>query len=581
LESKSGNIFDFSLTKRILRGAAPYRARYTLTGLLVVVLAALGPVRPALIQVAVDEHIPNHNMDGLLFIFLLVSGLMMLEAVMQFYQTYLANWVAESVTLDLRSQLFRHVMGFRLRYFDRTPVGQFVTRLIGDIDGIAQIFSDGFLNIFGDILKLVAIIGYMLWLDWQLTLVVLIPVPVLIIATRIFQLAIKKAFNDVRNQVARMNVFIQEHVTGMSIIRIFGMEKAEKAKFSAINREHMEAHIRSVWAFSIFFPVVELLSAASVSLLLWWGMRGVLSESLSLGVLLQFILYVFMLYRPIRMLADRFNVLQMGIVNAERVFKVLDTADHTTDSGTISREQVRGDIEFRNVWFAYKDEDWVLRDVSFRVSPGETVAIVGHTGAGKSSVINLLTRFYEHQRGSILLDETPVEDYRLDNLRSHVAVVLQDVFLFSDSILNNITLRYPSITREQVIEAAKAVGAHEFIMRMPGGYDYNAMERGSMLSVGQRQLISFIRAYVANPSILVLDEASSSVDTESELLIQQAIERLTRGRTSIVIAHRLSTVRHADRIIVMDRGQIIEHGTHQQLLDLGGVYKRLFELQFD
>lgn len=560
--------------------AGPYKKKYWLTGMMVVLLALIGPIRPELIKIAIDDKIANHDLNGLLLIFIWVIGLMILEGVVQFYQTYIANWVAQSVTLDLRSKLFKHILGFRLRYFDKTPVGQFVTRLVSDIDGIAQIFSDGILNIAGDILKLLAIIGYMLWLDWQLTLMVLVPVPVLLISTRIFQLSIKKSFNDVRNEVARMNVFIQEHVTGMSLVQIFNMEKAEKAKFEKTNKEHMDANIRSIWAFSIFFPVVELLSAASVSLLIWWGMREVLADTVSIGLLLQFILYVFMLYRPIRMLADRFNVLQMGIVNSERVFKVLDTHDFSDDNGNVESFKFKGDIDFKDVWFAYDDVNWVLKGINLQVKAGETVAIVGSTGAGKSSVINLLTRFYDNQKGEILLDGKTLTDYKLQNLRSNITVVLQDVFLFSDSVLNNITLGDPRISRTQVIEAAKAVGAHEFIMRLPGGYDYNVMERGNMLSVGQRQLISFIRAYVNNPSVLVLDEATGSVDTESENLIQRAIEQLTRGRTSIVIAHRLSTVQRADRIVVMGSGQILETGSHQELLAQNGVYKRLFDLQF-
>jgi len=547
---------------------------------MVVVLALLGPVRPELIKMAVDDKIAHSDMPGLLIIFLWVTLLMLLEGVIQFYQTYLANWVAQSVTLDLRSKLFRHILNFRLRYFDKTPVGQFVTRLVSDIDGIAQIFSDGILNIAGDILKLLAIVGYMLWLDWQLTLVVLIPVPVLLVATRIFQLSIKKSFNDVRNQVARMNVFVQEHVTGMSMVQIFNMEKAEKQKFEHINREHMDANIRCVWAFSIFFPVVELLSAASVSLLIWWGMNEALADTVSIGLLLQFILYVFMLYRPIRMLADRFNVLQMGIVNSERVFKVLDTNDFPDEVISPVEKRIEGQINFDNVWFAYTHDNWVLNGFSLDVNKGETVAIVGSTGAGKSSVINLLTGFYDFQKGDILIDGRSVKDFSLPDLRKQVAVVLQDVFLFSDTVFNNITLGDPGISREAVIEASKAVGAHDFIMRLPGNYDYNVMERGNMLSVGQKQLISFIRAYVSNPSILVLDEATGSVDTESERLIQSAIEKLTVGRTSIVIAHRLSTVQRADRIVVMDKGGIIESGSHTELLAQNGVYKKLFNLQF-
>jgi ATP-binding cassette subfamily B protein len=458
-------------------------------------------------------------------------------------------------------------------------VGTLVTRCISDIETIADIFSQGLLNILGELLKLIVVIAVMFVISWQLTLYSLLPMPFLVLAMVVFKNAIKRSFQSVRTQVSRLNAFVQEHIVGMSIVQVFNREAKEKAKFEHINREHRRAHIRAIWAYSVFFPVVEILSAVSLAFLVWWGVGGVLEDKVKPGELVAFILFIYMLYRPIRQLADRFNVLQMGIVGSERVFKVLDTQDRIEDSG-ILKEGIRGDIEFRNVWFAYQDEDWVLQDLSFSVKEGQTVAFVGATGAGKSSVINLLNRFYEFQKGDILVEGKSVRNYDVAYLRSQVAVVLQDVFLFSDSILNNITLNNKDISREEVMKATAAVGASSFVERLPGAYDYDVKERGGMLSVGQRQLISFIRAYVYKPRILILDEATSSVDTESELLIQTAIDKLTQNRTSIVIAHRLSTIQKADKIIVLDKGRIVEQGSHQELLEQEGVYKGLFDLQF-
>lgn len=559
----------------------PYRSKFILTGVLVIALAGIVWVRPWLIGRAVDNEIANGDAEGLLRVFLLVVGLLIIEALLQFYQTYWANWVAQSVTLDLRSKLYEHVLRFKLKYFDRTPVGTFVTRLVSDIDGIADVFSNGILSVIGDLLKLTVVIIVMFSISWKLTLIILIPIPILLIATRIFQKAIKKAFIKVRNEVSRINVFVQEHVTGMSIVQLFHREAREKEKFVAINKEHRKANIASIWAFSIFFPIVELLSAGSIALLLWFGVRGVIDETITLGDILSIILFVFMLYRPIRQLADRFNVLQMGIVNSERVFKLFDSDEFIPDEGTRDDVNFTGNIEFKNIWFAYKEEDWVLKDVSFEVKEGETLAFVGATGAGKSSVINLLSRFYEYQKGSILVDGEDLKNVQLSAVRQNIAVVLQDVFLFSDSIHNNVTLYNQDISREKVIEAAKAVGAHDFIAQLPGTYDYDVKERGGMLSVGQRQLLAFMRAYLYDPKILILDEATSSVDTESEELIQEATIKLTKGRTSIVIAHRLSTIQNADRIIVMDKGRVLESGKHQELLQQNGAYKKLYELQFD
>lgn len=576
----SGKAWDLKLFQRVFKYVKPYRKEFYFTALLVVILAILAPIRPYLIQYMIDEKVAISDLVGVRNITLLLIGIMVFEAVIQFYQSYLANWLGQTIIKDIRIQLYRHVLSFKLKYFDRTPIGTLVTRNVSDIETISNIFAQGILVIFGDILKLLAIIVVMLYTDWLLTLISLVPIPILIFATSIFKKVIKKAFQDVRTQVSNLNSFVQERVTGMKIIQIFNRESVESAQFETMNRKHKDAHIRTVWAYSVFFPVVEMLSASSLGLLVWWGTKGVIAGHTSLGDLIAFILYIYMLYRPIRQLADRFNTLQLGMVSSERVFKVLDTKSSIENQGTFRKDKLDGAIEFKNVWFAYVDDEYVLKDVSFEVKPGETVAFVGATGSGKTSTINLLGRFYEFQKGEIKVDGQDIGNYELENLRQNMAVVLQDVFLFSDTILNNITLNSPEISKESVIEASKKVGAHDFIAKLPGGYDYDVKERGGMLSVGQRQLISFIRAYVHHPSILILDEATSSIDTESELLIQKATDILTEGRTSIVIAHRLSTIQKADKIIVLEAGKIIEQGSHQDLLAMNGHYKKLFELQF-
>jgi ATP-binding cassette subfamily B protein len=548
--------------------------------ILVLALAGVVWVRPEQMRIILDDAVPRGDSSKVVQIGMAFIAMLVFEALIQYIQTQLANKVAQSITFDLRSEIYAHVVRFKLGYFDKTPVGQVVTRVISDVDGIADVFSAGILDIFRDLLKLVFIIGFMFWLDWKMTLIILIPIPLLFYATRLFQQAVKSSFNDVRDQVARINVFIQEHVGGMYIVQIFNRENQEEARFRQINREHRDAHIRGIWAYSIFFPVVELLSAGSVSLMIWWGLRGSLSGEMTPGLLLEFSTFITMMYRPIRQMADNFNVLQMGVVNAERVFKLLDTHAEQADHGTVNASSLRGNISFENVHFEYVEGQTVLQDISLNIPAGSMVAFVGATGAGKSSIAGLINRYYDFQHGRITIDSVDIQSIQLDSLRKHVSLVSQDVFLFNDTIFNNITLRDEHISLEAFIAASKEIGAHDFIDRLPGGYDYNVRERGGMLSVGQRQLISFVRAYVRNPSILVLDEATSSVDTESELLIQQATERITSNRTSIVIAHRLSTVQRADIIYVVDKGKIAESGTHQALIAHNGIYRRLFELQF-
>ena len=576
----SGKAWDVKLFQRVFKYVKPYNKQFYFTAFLVVILAVLSPIRPYLIQYMIDDKVAASDLIGVRNITLLLIGIMIVEAIIQFYQSYLANWLGQTIIKDIRVQLYRHILSFKLKYFDQTPIGTLVTRNVSDIETISNIFAQGILVIFGDILKLIAVVTVMFYTDWLLTLIALFPMPILIFATSVFKKVIKKAFQDVRTQVSNLNSFVQERVTGMKIIQIFNREKVESAQFEGMNNKHKDAHIRTVWAYSIFFPIVEMLSASSLGLLVWWGTKGVLAGQTSLGDLIAFILYIHMLYRPIRQLADRFNTLQLGMVSSERVFRVLDTNSTIERQDGIKKEKLDGAIEFKNVSFAYIDDDFVLKDVSFSVKPGETVAFVGATGSGKTSTINLLGRFYEYQKGEIFVDGEEIRNYDLENLRQNMGVVLQDVFLFSDTIMNNITLNSPSIKEEAVIEASKKVGAHDFISKLPGTYNYDVKERGGMLSVGQRQLISFIRAYVHHPSILILDEATSSIDTESELLIQKATDILTEGRTSIVIAHRLSTIQKADKIIVLEAGRILEQGTHQELLELNGHYKKLFELQF-
>lgn len=579
-KSGIGKAVDISVLRRIFNYIKPHSANFYLAVFTTISLAFLSPVRPILVKYTFDHYVALPDPRMLLNMTLLMTALLFAEAIFQFSDSFLTNGLGQKIIKDLRIQVYRHIINLRLKYYDNTPIGMLVTRAVSDIEVIADIFSEGLIVIIGDILKVVVIVIVMFALNYKLTLIVLIPVPLLIIATYIFKKAVAVSFNDVRTQVARLNSFLQEHITGMRIVQVFNREKAEMKAFEEINAKHRDANIRSIMAYSIFFPVVEILSAVSLALLVWWGGKGVLQSVTSVGELVAFIMYLNMMFRPIRQLADRFNTLQMGMVSSERVFKVLDTHDVMEDKGNITANNIRGCVDFRNVWFAYKKEEWVLKNVSFNVKAGQTIALVGATGAGKSSVINLLSRFYEYNKGCISIDNVDIRNYQLSSLQKNIGVVLQDVFLFSDSILNNITLNNPDITRERVVESAKIIGAHDFIMKLPADYDFNVMERGGMLSVGQRQLIAFLRAYVYDPKLLVLDEATSSIDTESEKMIQYAIDKLTEGRTSIIIAHRLATIQKADLIVVLEKGEIIEQGNHQQLLKQNGHYKRLFELQF-
>lgn len=584
----TGDTFNVTLLRRVFEYVKPYRKVFAWSVFLTISLAAITPVRPWLVGYTLDHFILEGDYAGLLKMTILMVILLILQSLIQYSQTLSTNTLGQSAIRDLRVHVFNHISRLRLKYFDQTPIGQLITRTVSDLETIADIFSEGLIAIIGDLLQVIVIIVVMFYIDWELTLVVLLPIPFLMIATRIFQKAIKVAFQQIRTEVANLNTYLQEHISGIAIIQYFAREEQEYKKFTKINSRYRDANIRSNWYYSIFFPVVELISALSLGLLIWYGAKSVLTKPLDVqpGTITAFILFINMLFRPIRELADKFNTLQMGMVGAERVFKVLDTKETTLNAGVYRPASMAGAIRFEQVWFSYDQDQpdptdqYVLKDISFEVKAGQTVALVGATGAGKSSTINILNRFYEIQKGQVTIDGVDIKSYELNYLRSRIATVLQDVFLFSDTITNNITLKNPEISFEEVVEAAKKVGAHDFIERLPGAYNYNVMERGATLSAGQAQLISFIRALVYQPSILVLDEATSSVDTETEIMIQTAIEQLMQGRTSIVIAHRLSTIQKADLIVVLDKGEIKEKGTHQALLKMNGYYKRLYDLQF-
>ncbi|SKD07599.1 ATP-binding cassette, subfamily B [Chitinophaga ginsengisegetis] len=574
-------VFDFSLLRRIFSFAAPYKRSFYISMILTVVLAAISPLRPYLIQVTVDKYIAGQLMQMLILVTVVQIGLLLLETVVRFYFSYLTNWLGQSVVKDLRVTVYKKIVHLNLAFFDKTPIGTLTTRTINDIEAINDVFSEGIISIVADLLMIIAILGVMFMEDWRLTLISLSPFPILIFATYIFKESVNKSFYRVRNAVSALNAFVQEHLTGMVVVQAFTAEKREFARFKHINREHRKANIDAIFAYSVFFPVVEIILAISLGLMVWWGANKVLNYEVTQGVMIAFIMYLNMLFRPLRMLADKFNTLQMGMVASERVFKVLDNQDYIPDRGRQSAEKMKGAITFDNVSFAYIDDRYVLKNISFHANPGDTVAIVGHTGSGKTTIISILNRLYEIQKGSIRIDDIELPAYSLESLRSKIGVVLQDVFLFAGSIYDNITLHNSNISRAKVEEASRLIGIHDFIMQLPGGYDYQVMERGSTLSLGQRQLISFVRALLYDPAILVLDEATSSVDTESEMMIQQAIDKLIADRTAIIIAHRLSTISKADKIIVLDKGEIKEMGTHEELLKQEGFYFKLHSMQFN
>jgi ATP-binding cassette subfamily B protein len=576
---KSGDIIDTKVLKKLYEFVTPYKQRFYFLVVLTLFLAILAPTRPLLIQKAIDDYVSLGDADGLLMMMYLLIGLLVVHAFVQFGHTYLSGWLGQVIIRDIRVKLYRHLLKMRLKYFDNTPIGRLVTRNISDVETLSDVFSQGLAEIIGELLQLVSILAVMFYVDWQLTLVSLCTLPLLIISTYIFKEKVKVSFNDVRNAVSNLNSFLQEHITGMNIIQVFNREQREYEKFQSINKEHRKAHLKSVMYYSIYYPVSEIIQAMGIGLVVWYGATGVFDMEIKVGVLISFIMYLQLFFRPIRMIADRFNTLQMGVVSSSRIFNILENNDQIPNEGKYSPEKVNGEISFKKVWFAYNEEEWVLKDISFNVKQGETIALVGATGAGKSSVINLISRFYDINKGTITIDGNPIASYDLVTLRKHVGVVLQDVFLFSDTIFQNITLGNPDIKKEQVLYAADLVGARKFIERLPGGLEYDVKERGGTLSVGQRQLISFVRAMVYDPEIIILDEATSSVDTETEELIQGAIEKMMQGRTSIIIAHRLSTIQKADKIIVLNKGEIVEQGTHDVLLKKEGYYSQLHQMQ--
>ena len=576
---------NYTVFKRLLAYAKDYKGLFAFSVICTLILAFLGPIRPKVIGVMVSDFLGEAEGSSLIFWTVIVVVILIFEGLFQFLSSYFSNLFAQSIIRDLRKKLMQHILTFRMKYFDRTPIGALVTRVVSDLEAITEVFSSGLMNIAGDSISLIVVIILMFIEDWTLAFLTLFPIPILIIATRIFARVIRGALQLERDAVNGLNVFVHERLTGMSLVQLFNRQERELLAFKDINKKHRRAHINAVWAYSIFFPIVELLSSLSIAFLLVWGALNISGNSekevdTMYATIASFTLWVHMLFRPIRQMADRFNILQKGTVRAERVFDVLDRENQIQDNGSVIDCNFDQRIYFRDVSFAYVDEDWVLKKINIEIQPGSTIAFVGATGAGKTSIVNLLGRFYDYQKGDIFIGDTEISEIQLDFLRKNIAMVLQDVFLFSDTILNNIRLGDDTITREDVIKAAKEVGAHDFIMQLPDNYDYQVGERGGVLSSGQRQLLAFIRAYVYNPHILILDEATSSVDNESEELIQRATEKLTQGRTSIVIAHRLSTVQNADMIIVLEKGEVVEQGTHEELLNKDGHYRKLYDIQF-
>ena len=581
-ESKTGKVLDISLLFRVIAFAKPYKKQFIIATISAIILSFLGPIRPMLINYAIDNFIIISDPENLLKITILLIALLFCEGFIQFFYIYLSTWIGQNVILDLRKKIFKHIMSLKMKFFDKTPIGTLVTRAVSDIETIADIFSQGLLVIIAELLKLVIVLVFMFYTDWRLSIIALLTIPVLLVATAWFKRNIKASFQDVRDKVSSINSFVQEHIVGMNIVQIFNREEAEFKKFKKINAEHRDAHLRSIFYYAVFFPVVEVLSAVSIGLVVWYGGEGIIKgKDITIGEIIAFILFIHMMFRPIRQLADRFNILQMGIVGSERVFRIIDTDEKIKNEGVNELNDLKGDISFDKVWFRYKEEQWILKDLSFSVDAGKFLALVGHTGAGKSSIIRILNRFYEIEKGKIQIDNLSIDQITLDSLRENIALVQQEVFLFSDSILNNISLYEESITKNQIVQASKEIGIYEFIMSLPNGFNYVVGERGVTLSSGQRQLIAFLRVYVRNPKILILDEATASIDSSTEALLQNALKKLSENRTTIVIAHRLSTIVNADKILLLEEGKILEEGTHRSLLDSKGEYYKMYQNQIN
>ena len=579
-ENKTGKVLDISLLFRVIAFAKPYKKQFIIATISAIILSFLGPLRPMLINHAIDNFIIISDPENLFKITLLLIALLFTEGFIQFFYIYLSTWIGQNVILDLRRKIFKHIMSLKMKFFDKTPIGTLVTRAVSDIETIADIFSQGLLVIIAELLKLIIVLIFMFYTDWRLSLVTLLTIPVLLIATAWFKRNIKASFQDVRDKVSSINSFVQEHIVGMNIVQIFNREQAEFKKFKKINSEHRDAHLRSIFYYAVFFPVVEVLSAVSIGLVVWYGGQGIISgKEITIGEIIAFIIYIQMMFRPIRQLADRFNILQMGIVGSERVFRVIDTDEKIENDGNMEVSDLAGDISFENVCFRYKKDQWILKDLSFSIKSGNFLALVGHTGAGKSSIIRILNRFYEIEKGNIKIDNISIKNLTLESLRNNIALVQQEVFLFSDSIFNNISLYEENISEELIIRSSKEIGIYDFIMSLPNGFDYVVGERGVTLSSGQRQLIAFLRVYVRNPKILILDEATASIDSSTEKLIQNALDKLSKNRTTIVIAHRLSTIVKADTILLLEEGKIKEQGTHKSLLKLNGEYTKMYNHQ--
>jgi len=579
-ENKTGKVLDISLLFRVIAFAKPYKKQFIIATISAIILSFLGPLRPMLINHAIDNFIIISDPENLFKITLLLIALLFTEGFIQFFYIYLSTWIGQNVILDLRRKIFKHIMSLKMKFFDKTPIGTLVTRAVSDIETIADIFSQGLLVIIAELLKLIIVLIFMFYTDWRLSLVTLLTIPVLLVATAWFKRNIKASFQDVRDKVSSINSFVQEHIVGMNIVQIFNREQAEFKKFKKINSEHRDAHLRSIFYYAVFFPVVEVLSAVSIGLVVWYGGQGIISgKEITIGEIIAFIIYIQMMFRPIRQLADRFNILQMGIVGSERVFRVIDTDEKIENDGNMEVSDLAGDISFENVWFRYKKDQWILKDLSFSIKSGNFLALVGHTGAGKSSIIRILNRFYEIEKGNIKIDDISIKNLTLESLRNNIALVQQEVFLFSDSIFNNISLYEENISEELIIRSSKEIGIYDFIMSLPNGFDYVVGERGVTLSSGQRQLIAFLRVYVRNPKILILDEATASIDSSTEKLIQNALDKLSKNRTTIVIAHRLSTIVKADKILLLEEGKIKEQGTHKSLLELNGEYTKMYNHQ--